>query len=79
MYNSLYSNSLYLMLDNLYPQVQPLKQTPIVKVNGRNGAEAYNLGPNSSAVLFDNDDSIIWFISTNSAGYKTCISYEMVN
>ena len=67
------------MLGNLYQQVQPFKYTPIVKVNGRNGAEAYNLGPNSSAVLFDNNDPVIWFVSTNSAGYKTCISYEMVN
>ena len=76
MYNPLQPNSLYPMLNNLYQQVQPLKQT-IVRVNGRNGAEAYNLGPDSSALLLDNNDPIIWFISTDGAGYKTCIPYDI--
>lgn len=34
-----------------------------------------NLAPNSSALLLDINDPIVWFVSTDGAGYKTCLPY----
>ena len=48
-----------------------------VKVNGRAGAEAYQLPPNSDEILIDLNDSIIWFVQTDGAGYKTVTPYDI--
>ena len=48
-----------------------------VKVNGRAGAEAYNLPPNSDELLLDLNDPIVWFVQTDGAGYKTVIPYDI--
>ena len=68
--------------NSLYPFAQPfradaLPRTEIVKVNGKNGADAYQMAPNSSALLLDQKDPLIWFVSTDGAGYKTCIPYTI--
>ena len=44
--NSIYGNS-------LNSPMQPQIRSEIVKVNGENGARAYQLAPNSSALLLD--------------------------
>ena len=77
-YNPLQPNSPYPMnnpLNNLLQQ-QPIKME-ITKVNGQNGANALNLAPYSSALLLDMNDPIVWFVSTDGAGYKTCIPYDI--
>lgn len=48
-----------------------------VKVNGRNGAEAFALAPNSDTLLLDTSDAIIWFVQTDGAGYKTITPYDI--
>ena len=55
------------------------QQTPIhtVKVNGRGGAESYNMPPNSDTVLLDQNSPLIWFIQTDGAGYKTITAYDI--
>ena len=49
----------------------------VTKVNGRAGAEAYNMPPNSDDLLLDMNDPIIWFVQTDGAGYKTAIPYDI--
>ena len=57
-----------------YTQVQQ-QRSEITRVNGRNGADALQLAPNSSALVLDINDPIVWFVSTDGAGYKTCLPY----
>ena len=52
-------------------------RTEVVRVNGRGGAEAYAIGPNSSALLLDESGSIVWLVTTDGAGYKTVAPYDI--
>lgn len=52
-------------------------QTQVVRVNGRNGAEAYAIGPNSSALLLDESGMLVWLVTTDGAGYKTVAPYDI--
>ena len=57
---------------------QPLQQQQqIVKVNGANGANAYPIAPNSTALLLDETAPIVWLVSSDGAGYKTCTAYDI--
>lgn len=49
----------------------------VVRVNGRNGAEAYMLPPNSSALLLDETAPIIWLKTTDGAGYPSLSAYDI--
>ena len=63
----------------LTPQGQPA-QTPrqeVVKVNGEAGAMAYQMGPNSSALLLDVSGTMIWAATTDGAGYKTVKPFDI--
>jgi hypothetical protein len=51
--------------------------TEVVRVNGENGARAYNIGPNSSAILLDANDPLVWLVQTDGAGYKTITPYTI--
>ena len=42
-----------------------------VRVNGRAGADAYPMGPNETAVLFDENADVFYFKATDGAGYPT--------
>lgn len=55
---------------------QPQKQD-IVKVNGENGARAYQMQPNSSVLLLDETQPIIWLKMTDGAGYPTINAYKI--
>lgn len=57
------------------PQTPPQSQIP--KVNGRNGAEMYQLSPNSQILLLDETAPMIWLVQTDSAGYKTLTAYDI--
>lgn len=52
-------------------------QQQVVRVNGRGGAEAYSIGPNSSALLLDESGSLVWLVTTDGAGYKTIAPYDI--
>lgn len=58
-------------------QNQP-QQYDIIKVNGENGARAFQMGPNSRMLLLDENDPIVWFVQTDGAGYKTIDAYDIV-
>ena len=49
----------------------------ITRVNGKNGAEAFLMAPNSSALLMDENDPIVWLKTTDGAGYPTLTPYSI--
>lgn len=49
----------------------------IIKVNGENGARAFNLTPNSSILLLDETQPIVWLAQADGAGYKTVTPYTI--
>ena len=66
------------------PQAQPFQSWPqsvqrqeIVRVNGENGAKAYQMAPNSSALLLDESAPLVWLVQTDGAGYKTAAPYTI--
>ena len=63
----------------MMPFQQPAyqQQTQVVRVNGENGARAYQMGPNSSALLLDESGNIVWLVTTDGAGYKTVGAYDI--
>ena len=56
------------------PQIQPVQ---VVRVNGENGAKAYNIGANSSALLLDESGLMVWLVTSDGAGYKTVSAYDI--
>ena len=61
----------------LQQSLQPQTQTKVVEVTGRAGAEAYQLGPDSSILLLDNTAPIVWLVKSDGAGYKTLSAYDI--
>lgn len=62
------------------PYLVPQQTGPrmeVVRVNGRGGADAFRMGPNSSALLLDESGMMIWAVSTDGAGYKTIVPYDV--
>ena len=64
---------------NPYGMMQPYQPAPVqvTKVSGENGARAYNLGANSSALLLDESGLLVWLVTTDGAGYKTISAYDI--
>ena len=60
------------MMQPAAPQMQ------VTKVNGAGGANAFSMGPNSSALLLDASGTMIWAVTTDGAGYKTVAAYDIV-
>lgn len=49
----------------------------IVRVNGKNGANAYQMAPNSSILLLDETAPIVWLKTTDGASYPTITGYTI--
>lgn len=69
-----------------YPQMnqysQPMRQygtarQEVIRVNGAGGANAYQMMPNSSALLLDETAPIVWLVTTDGAGFKSVQPYEI--
>lgn len=61
------------------PMMRPMYGTPstLIRVNGRAGAEAYYMdAPNSEAALFDANDDVFYFKSTDGGGYPTIRAFR---
>lgn len=74
MYNNNFPQNMY----NNYPyavqqnfQQQQFPHYEVIKVNGKPGVDAFQMGPNSSVLLLDETQNIVWFVQTDGAGYKT--------
>ena len=67
----IYDNNLFRnpYLPNLPQTYAP--QMEIQKVNGEESTKAYSIGPNSSVILLDTNDPLIWVVTTDASGYKT--------
>ena len=57
---------------SVFPQ-----QSQIIRVNGKNGAEAFRMAPNSSILLMDENDPIVWLKTSDGAGYCTVTPYTI--
>ena len=57
---------------------QNMPVTQVVRVNGENGAKAYSLGANSSALLLDESGMMVWLVTSDGAGYKSVSAYDIV-
>jgi hypothetical protein len=76
MFENPYYNPYFQMPQAPAPQIQPQKQE-VTKVNGENGARAYSIGPNSSALLLDSSGLLVWLVTTDGAGYKSVAPYDI--
>ena len=62
---------------------QPVQAVPaqmqqqVVRVNGENGAKAYQIGANSSALLLDESGTMVWLVTSDGAGYKSVAAYDI--
>ena len=74
MYNSYYPYLNNMALNNAS---FPNQKQEIVRVNGKNGADAYQMAPNSSILLLDETAPIIWLKTTDGASYPTVTGYTI--
>jgi len=61
----------------MYPYYFPQQRYEIVRVNGRPGAEAFQMAPNSQTLLLDETAPIVWLKTTDGAGYPSLTAYEI--
>jgi len=55
----------------------PLQRYEVIKVNGEGGANAFQMAPNSSVLLLDEHEPIVYLKTTDGAGYPTITSYSI--
>lgn len=60
-----------------WPQMQSQQRMEIIRVNGEGGARAYQMPPNSNALLLDEANPLVWLVQTDGAGYKTVTPYTI--
>ena len=66
------------LINNPYSYIPPAPKMEVIRVNGERGADAFQLGPNSSVLLLDETAPIVWLVQTDGAGYKTKTPYDIV-
>lgn len=49
----------------------------IIQVNGEESARQYQMPPNSSTLLLDANEPIVYVVVSDGAGYKTVTPYEV--
>ena len=59
------------------PQMQPQNASmQLIKVNGLEGAKAYQMGPNSCVALFHESEDILYVKSTDGAGFPSIRTFR---
>ena len=76
-YQNPYLNPFGMLPQYQQPQTPMQPPTQVVKVNGENGARAYTIGANSSALLLDESGLMVWLVTSDGAGYKTVSAYDI--
>ena len=71
----MYNNNLYGPYQ--YNMGLQLQRQEVVRVNGKNGADAYQMAPNSSVLLLDETAPVIWLKTTDGASYPTITGYKI--
>ena len=49
----------------------------IIKVNGEESAKNFRMAANSTALLLDENEPIVWFVQTDGAGYCVATPYDI--
>ncbi len=49
----------------------------IISVSGLDGANAYQMPPNSRAALFDKNEDVVYIKTTDGAGFPTMVPYNL--
>lgn len=49
---------------------------PVIRVNGRPGADAFMLGPNEEVILLDANEDIFYYKATDGGGYPSTRAYR---
>lgn len=62
---------------SLTPTSVNFPHNEVIRVNGENGAKAYQMAPNSSVLLLDETAPIVWLKTTDGAGYPTITGYNI--
>lgn len=57
-------------------QLQSPVQQGLIRVTGIEGAKTYQMFPNSTTALFDNNEDIFYVKSTDGAGFGTIKAYK---
>ena len=65
------------MQPGIQQQPAQLPQRQVDRVNGENGARAFQIGANSSALLLDESGLMVWLVTSDGAGYKTVQAYDI--
>lgn len=78
-YNQNYNASMFNGMNNNmnYNSYNDNLKQEIIRVNGENGARAYQMAPNSSVLLLDEQSPIVWLKSTDGAGYASITPYSI--
>ena len=50
----------------------------VIEVNGEEGAKSIKMAANSSIILADKNNPMIWFAQTDGAGYLTVTPYDII-
>ena len=58
-------------------QARNAPRCEIIQVNGENGAKAFMMAPNSSALLMDTTAPIVWLCQSDGAGYHTQTPFKI--
>ena len=62
-----------------FQQTQPQIPTQnLIRVNGIDGAKAYQMTPNSTVALFDSNEDIMYVKSTDGAGFPQIRKFKFV-
>ena len=54
-----------------------LPRYEVIQVNGENGVNAFQMGPNSSVLLLDTSAPMVWLVQPDGAGYKSKTPYDI--
>lgn len=66
-----YQNNAQRVNSNNFPHYE------VIRVNGKPGVDAFQMGPNSSIILVDETAPIVWFVRTDGAGYKEAKPFDI--
>lgn len=58
-------------------EYMPAPRMEIQRVTGEESAKKYPIGPNSSVILLDTDNPLIWVVTTDASGFKTVTPFAI--
>lgn len=77
-YNAFSNNSPYNPASAGLGYGQPIKQESITEVYGVQGAQAYQMAPNSSTIMLDANNPVAYIKRTDGAGCPSIMAYKLV-